>query len=379
MFKLEVGYSLTTFCEDLLKKRFPGDINRQEINNNDPDKLNFACPYCGDSTKDSNKKRGHFYLTTNNYKCYNDGCAVLVSAKNFISHFAKKYSLSLPSIEQKVELKPTTGKNRKGSIIEFLINQEVGKKLLVFSDLVYRFALSPCSEARPDSPIGKYIESRKLNKLPVFEQSCYYDSRQDKIYLFNLDLKSGKILGFAIRRINSDWTGPKYDIKTYSELKKNGLIRDLDDEFIQRVNSINNYFNILNINFSQPVSITEGQIDAMFIRNCIATTGVTKGKQLLDNLLIKNNTRILFDNDRAGQEASIELLKKGYSVFLWTTLLSDLRKRNPKDSTILRNEVKDINDLFKYMLTRDTSLNFDTFNQFIDNYFSNSVFDMLSV
>ena len=379
MFKLEVGYTLTQFCEDLLKKRFPGDAIRQQINDNDAEKLNFACPYCGDSKTDPNKKRGHFYLNTNNYKCYNDGCSVLVSANKFISYFAKKYSLALPSLEQKVELKPVTTSKRKGSIIEFLINQEVGKKLLIFKDLVNRFSLSPCSCADSQSPIGKYIKSRQLNRLPVFEQSCYYDSRQDKLYLFNLDIKSGRVLGFAIRRISSEWTGPKYDIKTYSELQKNGLIRDLDDEFIQRVNSINNYFNILNIDFTKPVTITEGQIDAMFVRNCIATTGVSKGKQILDNLLVKNNTRILFDNDDAGRGASIDLLKKGYSVFLWANVISDLRKKYPADSKAIRNEIKDINDLFKYLSTKDPALNFDSFNGFIDNYFSNSVFDLLSV
>lgn len=379
MFKLEVGYSLHKFCEDLLKKRFPGDLIRQEINDTDAEKLNFACPYCGDSKTDPNKKRGHFYLNTNNYKCYNDGCSVLVSANKFISYFAKKYSLALPSLEQKAELKPVTTSKRKGSIIEFLINQEVGKKLLVFRDLIDRFSLTPCAAADPRSPIGKYVESRKLNQLPVFEQSCYYDSRQDKIYLFNLDLKSGRVLGFAIRRISSDWTGPKYDIKTYSELQKNGLISDLDDEFIQRVNSINNYFNILNIDFSKPVSITEGQIDAMFIRNCIATTGVSKGKQILENLLIKNNTRIIFDNDEAGRGAAIDLLKKGYSVFLWANVLLDLRKKHPTDLKFIRNEIKDINDLFKYLFSKDQSLNFNSFNEFIDNYFSNSIFDLLSV
>jgi hypothetical protein len=286
--------------------------------------------------------------------------------------------LPIPSLETSVEFKPTVS-NRKGSIIEFLINKEVGKKLLVFEDLVHRFSLLPCSCADSQSPIGKYIDSRKLNCLPVFEQSCYYDSRQDKLYLFNLDLKSGRVLGFAIRRISSEWTGPKYDIKTYSELQKNGLIRDLDDEFIQRVNSINNYFNILNIDFSKPVSITEGQIDSMFIRNCIATTGVSKSKQLLDNLLIKNNTRILFDNDTAGRTATIDLLKKGYSVFLWTNVISDLLKKYPKESKFIRNDIKDINDLFKYLFTKDSSLNFDSFNRVIDNYFSNSIFDLLLV
>jgi hypothetical protein len=56
-----------------------------------------------------------------------------------------------------------------------------------------------------------------------------------------------------------------------------------------------------------------------------------------------------------------------------------LRKKYPKDSKRIRGDIKDINDLFKYMFEKDSSLNFDSFNEFIDNYFSNSAFDLLSV
>ena len=377
MLSVTTNYSIRDFFGDLLKKRFPGDVARQHIEEEDGEKLNFACPFCGDSSHDRNKKRGHFYYSTNNYKCYNDGCGIKVPLSKVVEKFATKYGLSIPNIAP-AEFKPIQTSSRKGSIIEFLINKEIGKKLLVFTDLIDRFSLSPCNSAEPDSPIGEYVRLRKMDKLSVFEQSCYFDSRQDKIYLFNLDLKSGKVLGFAIRRISSEWTGPKYDIKNYGEFKKTGLIRGLDDEFITRVNTINNYFNILNIDFTKPVTLTEGQIDSMFIRNCIATTGVTKGQLLLDNLLIKKNTRILFDGDSAGKKASLDLLKKGYYVFLWTNALADLTRKNRKMANKIK-EIKDINDLFKYMISQDPELTFDSFNLFLDNYFSNSMFDMLSV
>lgn len=378
MFKLEVNYSIQEFIEEVLKKRFSDNLIKQQINDSDNDKLNFACPYCGDSSRDSNKKRGNYYLSTNTYKCYNDGCGVWVKADKFVSLFAKKYSLPIPGIETKVEFKAATS-SRKGSIIEFLINQEVGKKLLKFDELASRFLLTPCSEADPRSEIGKYIEGRKLRDLPLFEQSCYYDSRQDKIYLFNLDMKSGRVLGFALRRILDSWQGPKYDIKNYAEFKKTGVVRDLEDDFIQKVNSINNYFNVLNVDFSQTVSITEGQIDAMFVRNCIATTGVTKGKQLLDSLLVKNNTRIIFDNDQAGRVESLELLKKGYRVFLWSKVVHELAQKYPKDRRKILDSIKDINDLFKFLLEKDSTLDFNKFNLFIDDYFSNSALDLLFV
>lgn len=379
MFNLKVDYSLLDFCKELLKKRFPQSQIKQEINDEDSDKLNFACPYCGDSAKDANKKRGNLYLTTNNYKCYNDGCSVLVPLEKFVSHFAIKYQLSIPTIgKKKIEFNPNVSKKKKGFLIEFLINKEVGSKLLKFSDIVSRFSLMPCAEAKPGSPIHDFVTRRKINHLPIFEKTCYYDSREDKIYLFNLDLRSDRIIGFAIRHIDDSWEGPKYNIKNYAELKKNGLVRDLDEDFIIEVNTLNNYFNILNINFSKEVTVTEGQIDSMFIENCIATTGVTKSKQILETLLSKNNTRIFFDNDSAGIKASLELIKKGFKVFLWVSALGELRKNYPTEGKTI-SKIKDVNDLYKFMSDHDNRLTFDSFNEFISKHFSNSAFDMILI
>lgn len=380
MFKLDVGYSVEEFISDVLKKRFPNDPIRQQINDTDSHKLNFACPYCGDSTHDPNKKRGHLYLDTQTYKCYNDGCSTWVPFEKFIKAFAPKYQLSIPELgDKKIQFDPGVSSKKKGFLIEFLINKEVGDKLLSISDIAQRFLLKPCADAPASSPIAEFVEKRKIKSLPVFEHSCYYDSREDKVYIFNLDLKSGKVIGFALRRISDSWPGPKYDIKNYTEFKKNGLIRNIEDDFIEKVNTINNYFNLLNVDFTKKVTITEGQIDAMFVKNCIATTGVTKSKKILGNLITKSNARILFDNDDAGRNESLALLQQGYSVFLWKKAIYSLRRDHPKFLRIINNDIKDVNDLYRFLLAQQPSLNFDQFNEWLDKYFSDSAFDMLLV
>ena len=63
------------------------------------DKLNFACPYCGDSAHDSKKKRGNLYPERGFYKCYNDGCGVKADLPKFISKFSLKYSLGVPDLK----------------------------------------------------------------------------------------------------------------------------------------------------------------------------------------------------------------------------------------------------------------------------------------
>jgi hypothetical protein len=372
---MEQGYeedSIRSFVKKLLVQRFPDQRLKQEINSEDPQKLNFSCPYCGDSDRDSTKKRGNLYLKTLSYKCFNDGCQIWVPINKFISKFSLKYSIDLPNVQEntkkKIRIEP-----KRNNLIEFLINPKVKNSLINFSDLKDRFFLKPCKDAPVDSLVWKYIESRKINSLPAFEQTCYYDSNQDKIFIFNLDLRSGKILGFSMRRI-FEGPGPKYNIKNYSEFKKTGLVLDIEDEIIQKVDSINNYYNILNVNFNDIVTVTEGQIDAMFIKNSISTTGVTKSKSLLDSILSKKNSRILFDNDKAGKEESIKLIQSGYRVFLWSKLIDDLKKKF-SDRIQRISKIKDINDLFIFY-SDETEISFDEFNQQLDNYFSDSIYDI---
>jgi len=372
---MEQGYeedSIRSFVKKLLVQRFPDSRLRQEINSEDPQKLNFACPYCGDSDRDPTKKRGNLYLKTLSYKCFNDGCQIWVPINKFISKFSLKYAIDLPNVQantrKKVRIEP-----KRNNLIEFLINPKVKNSLINFSDLKDRFFLKPCKDAPTDSPIWKYITSRKINSLPAFEQTCYYDSNQDKIFIFNLDLRSGKILGFSMRRI-FEGPGPKYNIKNYSEFKKTGLILDIEDDIVQKVDTINNYYNILNVNFNDTVTVTEGQIDAMFIKNSISTTGVTKSKSLLDSILSKKNSRILFDNDKAGKEESIKLIQLGYRVFLWSKLIDDLKKKF-SDQIQRVSKIKDINDLYIFY-SEETGVSFEDFNQQLDNYFSESIYDI---
>ena len=377
MIDLLTGYNIYEFIKDVLKKRFPEDRFKQEVYESG-DKINFACPYCGDSKSDSRKKRGNLYPDRGFYKCYNDGCGVKSDIPKFISKFALKYSLGVPEVKAEAKWVPQTSKKKRGSLIELLINKNASDYLLKIEDVVHRFSLTPCSEIDPDTELGLFIKNRALDTLPAFQKCSYFDSREDKIYLFNLDLRTGKILGFAIRRIGEDINGPKYLIKNYSELKKNGLVRNVEDDIISDIDSINNYFNVMNVDFSKPILVTEGQIDAMFLNNSIATTGISKSKLLLENLLSKSNTLILFDSDMAGKTQSVDLIKKGYRVFLWNKVMSDLRKKYNEDYRNVRL-IKDVNDLYSFMLKHDKSFTFDSFNKFVLEYFSESPLDLLYV
>ena len=377
LFDLLTGYSIQTFVQDLLKKRFPDNRLKQMVYDSG-DKLNFACPYCGDSAHDSKKKRGNLYPERGFYKCYNDGCGVKADLPKFISKFSLKYSLGVPDLKSsEVKWVAETSKKKRGSLIELLINRNATEHLLRIDYIVDRFSLIPCDEADPTTNVGNFIKSRGLNNLPEFNECSYFHLNDDKVYLFNLDQRSGKVLGFAIRRIENEF-GPKYLIKNYSELKKSGLIKNIDDDLLSDIDNVNNYFNVLNVDFSKPIMVTEGQIDAMFLTNSIATTGISKSKLLLENLLSKSNTLILFDSDSAGKTQSIDLIKKGYRVFLWNKVFTDLRKTYGGDYQKIKS-IKDVNDLFLFIRQYDPLFSFEAFNEFIIKYFSESPLDLIWV
>lgn len=373
-------YGLKEFVVDLLKNRFPSDHLKQEINDEDSDKLNFSCPYCGDSEKDSTKKRGNIYFRTSSFKCFNDGCLKWTPLNKFISTFASKYSLSIPNIKEDVLEISKVAKflTKRGELIEFLMDPKVKNVLLDFDEIYSRFFLKPCKDAPPDSPIGLEIRRRNLLDAPGFEQSCYYDDKQDKIYIFNVDLRSGKMLGLSLRSIKEDYIGSKYNMKNYSEFTETGLIEPIDKDTLIKIDTINNFFNILNISFSKPIVVTEGQINSMFIRNSIATTGVTKSKRILGTIISKKNALILFDNDKAGREEAMKLLDQGFKVFLWSKLIDDLKKQY-SNKLILIREINDINDLYSFYIKAGDPKNIDDFNDTILKYFSDSIYDMLLI
>ncbi|MFM2010502.1 MAG: hypothetical protein RLZZ479_893, partial [Bacteroidota bacterium] len=50
-------------------------------------RLNFACPYCGDSSVDTHKKRGNIYIDKLYFKCYN--CGKYTDVYKFLKDFKK--------------------------------------------------------------------------------------------------------------------------------------------------------------------------------------------------------------------------------------------------------------------------------------------------
>jgi hypothetical protein len=366
---------ITAFIETLLRKRFHDVPEKQKIDGTTSRKLNFACPICGDSDKKVSKKRGNLYLDTGAYKCFNDGCMAYMTMGEFVARMSKQHGIMLPSFILEDSYKPVHNvKRAENQLIRFLTSDT--SSLVTITDVINRFSLKRLDLVPEDSRAYQYIKGRSLNLIEDFGDCLYADSSDNKIFIFNFDKRSGRLLGFSIRSLDPN-SERKYIIKSYTDLaqifSQTGLTKDL----IEDANFLNNYFNILNIDFSKPIRMTEGQFDSLFIYNAIATSGASKARSIFSNLGAKGASQVVFDRDKAGKTQMMNFIKQGYSVFLWNKAIGDLKRRfSSVDDMIAMNRVKDINDLFCYIHDRDESYTLDDFNEWLNSYFSDSVFDM---
>ena len=97
--------------QEILNREFSGIPHKTKIDRYG-NRLNFSCPYCGDSDE-KRKKRGNFYLDTQGYKCYNGGCGVFKSSLSFFYDFGASGKLSTDERNEiKTILEEVKGKRR---------------------------------------------------------------------------------------------------------------------------------------------------------------------------------------------------------------------------------------------------------------------------
>lgn len=317
------------------------------------DRLNFACPYCGDSTTNLRKKRGNLYWNDLYIHCYN--CSAHVSLDTFLEDFNLNFEG-----EERADVINYIKENKKnisyGESLDFYLFDKIQKLALTFNELMVGFNIYPINtltyRAYP------YLKSRLLqHKLKQFG----YDPRKKELYVFNLTV-DGKIIGFQTRELEG--TGPKYKTwniqRIYDRLNKS---LDLPEEEIDNLNKISMLFGILTADLSRPFTIFEGPIDAMFMTNSIGLTGVKK--QIVDFNEIPT-ARYFFDNDFEGKTRMMEKLKSGQTVFLWDKFL--------KDYNIPHKKIKDLNDLVKYEYENRINCLGS-----IDKYFTNNHLDLIFI
>lgn len=339
-----------------------------------PERLNVACPICGDSDKISSKKRGNLYFKNLMFKCYN--CGRYVSFTQLCSYF----NIDIP-IEKRLELYNYIDNNTylSADSDEYVITKL--DKLIKLDDMLSHYNTHPESEITDFKPIEvgsevyKYLLNNRniSNDTNLYQAVYHYTPTWSEPVVAILNKHNNLVIGMQLRNLKDEKKKRFYKIYEFIDIYKVVYKDRQIDEFESiAYNKLSHFINILNVNFSKPVTVFEGYFDSSFFPNSIGVIGINTDMTFLlkDKSL---NIRFFFDNDDDGYKASKKKLIEGYSVFMWRLLFKNILK-NKKDkysAQVRLNEIKDLNKLANETKTPPYNL------LKLEQYFSNDEFDMM--
>lgn len=338
------------------------------------DRLNFACPICGDSEKIASKKRGNLYYRNLMYKCYN--CGKYESFIKLTSDFGIQID-----IDKKLQLYNYIDNNTyyTKENDDYVINKL--DKLIDLDTLIDFYNNHPEHKIINIRPIKKgsavyeYLTlERNIHSFEnLYEGTFIHKPKWKEPIVIILNKHNNKVIGMQVRNIQDDKKKRFYKIydfeDIYNVLHPNELLDELE---AISYNKLSHFINILNVDFSRPVTIFEGYFDSMFFPNSIGVIGVNTDLTFLlkDKSL---NLRFFYDNDKDGYKAANKMLNEGYKVFLWKLLFKNILK-NKKDKDTAQKRLEKIKDLNKLAIETKT-MPYELLK--LENYFSKDKFDMI--
>ena len=310
MTKEEFISEITPKIQEILKKVFPGNSTKQKIRVH-KDRISFAAPCCGDSAHNNYKKRGNIILEgkfKNLYKCFN--CGTCMSVQNFLKMYGQNVSLGMADY---ISEKNTGLTKENSSNVSYLYDDELIDSYAI--DREYFRQLLNLTECNDYCYGKKYLINRRQYNFSKF----MYSTQANKLFVLNLT-KSGKIFGIQVR----SFTDQNAKYKTYSLQKIHEIILKDNVKVPEEINELSMIFNILLVDYSNYVTVTEGPMDSFLIKNSIALCGA--GKRIDFPFM----TRYLFDDDKPGREHAIEKIREGHSVFMWDNFKRELGIKSGK-------------------------------------------------
>ena len=362
-----------SIVQKIINKEFIDASRRKMVVYND--RLNFCAPCCGDSHKNKHAKRGNLYFNKLLFICFNCG------HKTTFDRFCKDFNEQLDP-DKKLEMiehlnSVMTYSDYEGDFVDAKF-----ENLIDMSELerVFSADITPISDFKPiqvNGGVYKYLVGRGIP--PEYHKNIYqakYWKNEDESewIIISLNRRGDKVLGMQTRNLKE---GKRRTFKIYNYenlLEWVSLGKDLPEPDMSELiiyNKLSYYFNILNVDFGERITVFEGYLDSLFFPNSIGLVGVNTDYRFLEN----NNLDIqyFFDNDEAGYKKSEEKLKENFSIFLWKKLFEDIvdRKNSPDPYRLLHriSKVKDINKLSE--LVPDPYKKLD-----LQKFFSSDILDL---
>jgi len=262
---VEYKERLLFLLQPILDQRFPGNNGKQSIRPH-KDRISFACPYCGDSMKSNHKKRGNFILSgkfTNFFKCHN--CDEFKRIDHFFSDYKINLDLSIINYISNGIVDFASHSNTKYDMSLFLDMDMIDKYAIDRQEFLKSFGLIEIKE----SPVWSWLK----NRLQYDDKKFLYSPSGKNIIILNLT-PSGKIIGAQKRNFKGSNKYLTYTLdKLYELLNKK-------EEIPEEILTISQIFNICLLNYSKPVTLFEGPLDAFLFQNSIANAGAGKSFML---------------------------------------------------------------------------------------------------
>lgn len=277
------------------------------------DKILFRCPICGDSRKNSLKKRGYYYTKTASYHCFN--CDVSLTGMKLLQFLSGE---EYDDIKSKFFKTIFDGKHYN-SLSSYGSSPKEGPK----KDNI--FNLKPVLKPEHKQPLSEkareYLKNRMVLDAPFLHEQIYsYTTKKGSEFI---------LLPWRLNGIDA-----YFQLNDFLKLSTSGL------KYIFPKNQDKLIYGLDNIDISFPYLICfEGVYDSLFIPNGIAIGG--KNLTTLQQSILKKrfpNHRIVMalDNDKPGLKATANTLIKNSNAM---TLYFKWFESNTTE--------KDINDYVK--------------------------------
>jgi hypothetical protein len=333
-----------------------------------PGRISLACPYCGDSTTDTKKKRGNLYWESLQYHCFNCG------THNDVYSLLKDHHVNFSDREDSIAVIDYIQSHKIEVNHVEVLEHDIFKKIYDLAptreELTQHFGFK---EIEPGDPGFFYLRGRMLShKMENF----MYSSRDKRLIVLN-QAPNNKVIGFQTRALTKYRNARylTYDIeKIYQEMGKE---LQVTEEQLISLKKISTLFGVLIVDLQREVTMFEGPIDAMFINNSIGLATAGRSTEEFDEI---PTIRYMFDNDETGKKKMMEKLKRGKKIFMWGKFFDETKldvkwekylksiDKNERDK--YPKEIGDLNDLIRVTYYLKDKCITD-----LSKYFSNSKLD----
>lgn len=275
------------------------------------DVYNCRCPYCGDSAKNKNKKRGYIVKGKHSddlyFYCHNCSASKKLSEliQDQAPHIYDRY-LRETFTDRGYNVSHKIVENDRQIILPGDIKKEVMRPLNIIdeNDPLYYIRAYAISRLLPVDMFGDSFATgsmwaiiNKINRYSHIEPRY----GMNPAVVFPYYNKAKEIEGFMFRQLNPS-------------VKKKYIIAYTNSDY-------SGFYGEYKLNLAKPVMVAEGIFDKAMLNNSIMMSGVHRWRLIQDRLKLSTDQLVIvFDNDfKTNKFVRIQLeiaIERGHRVFI---------------------------------------------------------------